>query len=255
MTFRRRSAVPEIRRHRSLGGTLRAGLRTALHLRPAGPSAPHRAVAPAVLAAIATMLGVIIATGASAEARSLAGARPAAATAATDSTGALVSEADIAKAMAAVDPQRRFGVRAAAGERASRSSHRAPLHRWVRPNYGPLSSPFGYRWGRLHAGIDLAGPYGSPILAATDGCISYAGPEAGYGEVMKITDWDGTETLYGHMSAFVKTSGCVKAGQVIARVGSAGDATGAHLHFEVHLSVGGAPINPIPFLAKRGVGV
>jgi murein DD-endopeptidase MepM/ murein hydrolase activator NlpD len=139
--------------------------------------------------------------------------------------------------------------------RASRSAPRTPLHPnrpahiWVRPNSGPLTSPFGYRWGRLHAGIDLAGPYGSPILAATDGCITYAGPESGYGEVMKITDWDGTETVYGHMSAFVRTSGCVKAGQVIARVGAAGDATGAHLHFEVHIS--GAPVNPISFLAKR----
>jgi murein DD-endopeptidase MepM/ murein hydrolase activator NlpD len=252
MTFRR-SALPAVQRRRSIGRKMRAGLRTALHLRPSGPSGPHRAVAPAALASVTAVVGLVIATGASAEARSLAAARPAAATSATDSAGALVSEADIAKAMAAVDPPRRHARHSEDGARASRSSHRAPLHHWVRPNYGPLSSPFGYRWGRLHAGIDLAGPYGSPIVAATDGCISYAGPEAGYGEVMKLTDWDGTETLYGHMSAFVKTSGCVKAGQVIARVGSAGDATGAHLHFEVHLQPGGAPVNPIPFLAKRGV--
>jgi murein DD-endopeptidase MepM/ murein hydrolase activator NlpD len=245
MPSRRRSAMSAMRM------ALRNGLRTALHLGPARPSAPHRAVAPAMLGAVTAVVGLVIATGTSAEARSLASARPAAPTSSADSVGGqLVSEADIAKAMAAVDPSRRHSSRDA---RASRSSHRAPLHRWVRPNYGPLSSPFGYRWGRLHAGIDLAGPYGSAIVAATDGCISYAGPEDGYGEVMKITDWDGTETLYGHMSAFVKTSGCVKAGQVIARVGSAGDATGAHLHFEVH--VGGAPINPVPFLAKRGVYV
>lgn len=225
------------------------GLRTALHLRPAGPSAPHRAVAPAVLSCVAAVVGLVIATGATAEARSLASARPVASTTSSElADSSPVSEADIAKAMAAVSPPRRHS---SGHDRASRGSHRAPLHRWVRPNYGPLTSPFGYRWGRLHAGIDLAGPYGSPIVAATDGCITYAGPEAGYGEVMKITDWDGTETLYGHMSAFVRTSGCVKAGQVIARVGSAGDATGAHLHFEVH--VGGAPINPIPFLAKHGV--
>jgi murein DD-endopeptidase MepM/ murein hydrolase activator NlpD len=208
-------------------------------------------VAPAVLSSVAAVVGLVIATGATAEARSLASARPAAATTSPDLAGEpQVSEADIAKAMAAVTPPRRHS---SGRERASRDSHRAPLHRWVRPNYGPLTSSFGYRWGRLHAGVDIAGPYGSAILAATDGCISYAGPEAGYGEVMKITDWDGTETLYGHMSAFVKTSGCVKAGQVIARVGSAGDATGAHLHFEVHLQPGGAPINPIPFMAKHGV--
>jgi murein DD-endopeptidase MepM/ murein hydrolase activator NlpD len=208
-------------------------------------------VAPAVLSFVAAVVGLVIATGATAEARSMANAQPVAASAASAIAGEpRVSEADIAKAMAAVSPPKRH---TSGGDRASRGSQRGPLHRWVRPNYGPLTSPFGYRWGRLHAGIDLAGPYGSPILAATDGCISYAGPEEGYGEVMKITDWDGTETLYGHMSAFVRTSGCVKAGQVIARVGAAGDATGAHLHFEVHPSVGGAPIDPIPFMAKRGV--
>jgi murein DD-endopeptidase MepM/ murein hydrolase activator NlpD len=135
--------------------------------------------------------------------------------------------------------------------RASRSEPRAPLHRWVRPNWGPLSSVFGYRWGRLHAGIDLAGPWGSTIVAATDGCIAYAGPMAGYGEVMQINDWDGTETVYGHMSSFIKTSGCVTAGTPIARIGEGGDATGPHLHFEVR--VNGAPIDPIPFLANRGV--
>ena len=88
-------------------------------------------------------------------------------------------------------------------------------------------------------------------MAATAGCITYAGPMSGYGEVMQIRDWDGTETVYGHMSSFVRTSGCVKAGEVIARVGSAGDATGPHLHFEVR--VGGVPVNPIAFLAKRGL--
>ena len=135
--------------------------------------------------------------------------------------------------------------------RVTRSRSRAPLHRWVRPQYGPLTSGFGYRWGRLHAGIDLAGPYGSTIVAATDGCITYAGPESGYGEVMRISDWDGTETVYGHMSGFLRRGGCVHAGTPIALVGSAGDATGPHLHFEVR--IGGVPVNPIPFLAKRGV--
>ena len=148
-----------------------------------------------------------------------------------------------------------FGARLASGDpanaRASRSLLRLPFHQWVRPYGGYLSSPFGERWGRLHAGIDLAGPWGSTIYAATDGCIEYAGPESGYGEVMKIRDWDGTETWYGHMSSFVLRAGCMHAGDPIARIGSGGDATGPHLHFEVRLN--GTPINPIPFLAKRGV--
>lgn len=168
-------------------------------------------------------------------------------TGAAVSTTALPSAQDVAFAMAA------FGAPTTPRpeHRASRSASREPLHRWVRPNYGPLSSPFGYRWGRLHEGIDLAGPYGSPILAATDGCITYAGPESGYGEVIKIADWDGSESVYGHMSSFVRTSGCVKAGEEIARVGAAGDATGAHLHFGIYIN--GAPVNPIPYLAKYGV--
>jgi murein DD-endopeptidase MepM/ murein hydrolase activator NlpD len=151
--------------------------------------------------------------------------------------------------------------------RATRSTQRAPLphsaasrthratssHRWVRPSGGPLTSPFGYRWGRLHKGIDLGASYGSPIYAATDGVIIYAGPKAGYGQLIVIRDWDGTETAYGHMSSYVRRSGRVHAGELIARVGSAGDATGPHLHFEVR--VGGAPINPLPFLRKRGLWI
>ena len=134
---------------------------------------------------------------------------------------------------------------------ASRSEQRAALHRWVRPDIGPLSSPFGYRWGTLHPGDDLAGPYGSPILAATDGCIEAASYDGGYGNRILMKDWDGTETLYGHMSAFVRTSGCVKAGTVIGREGSTGFSTGPHLHFEVH--VNGVAIDPLPFMAARGV--
>jgi murein DD-endopeptidase MepM/ murein hydrolase activator NlpD len=233
---------------RRIGRAARGGLSAALHLRPAHEAAAPRAVAPAVVAGLATVIGLVIVTGHPAEARSLASTRPAAVSAPISATQrTMAQESDVAMALAAVEPPRR----AHDTRQASRSSQRAPLHRWVRPNYGPLTSPFGYRWGRLHEGIDLAGPYGSPIVAATDGCISYAGPEAGYGEVMKITDWDGTQTVYGHMSSFVRTSGCVKAGDVIARVGSGGDATGAHLHFGIY--IGGTPVNPIPFLAKRGL--
>lgn len=141
-------------------------------------------------------------------------------------------------------------------ERASRSSHRVALstlspHRWVRPYSGVFSSGFGYRWGRLHAGVDLAGPWGSTFYAATAGCIEYAGPMSGYGEVMRIRDWDGTETVYGHMSSFIRHFGCVTAGEPIARIGSGGDATGPHLHFEVRIN--GTPVNPVPFMAARGV--
>jgi murein DD-endopeptidase MepM/ murein hydrolase activator NlpD len=206
-------------------------------------------------AAAVTVLGAVVAT-------LLVSGRPAPVRAASYGQQEHAVSASREPSLAAVpdvsDSLQLFGLAAtAAPARANRSEHRAavrdipPAHRWVRPNGGPLSSPFGYRWGRLHAGIDLAGPWGSAIVAATDGCITYAGPMSGYGEVMMISDWDGTETVYGHMSSFVKRSGCVHAGEEIARVGEGGDATGPHLHFEIR--VGGAPVNPIPFLAKRGL--
>lgn len=225
------------------------------------PSLPRAARPPAMLAVVGGVVAAVIATGHPVVAGSTPVPAAVSSALATQSprTGApqtqtLADRAQITRALGALARSESES----GGARASRSSARSPLHdngqqapahRWVRPNAGPLTSGFGYRWGRLHAGIDLAGPYGSPILAATDGCITYAGPMDGYGEVMQITDWDGTQTVYGHMSAFERTSGCVKAGQVIALVGAAGDATGAHLHFEVR--VGGTPVDPIAFLAKR----
>ena len=203
----------------------------------------------AAVLAVAAFVAALIVTGRPAGVHTFAAARvssesPVAATVTT------VQHPDVTHALTLFGFSVPRATAPAAG-RVTRAQARPPLHRWVRPNWGPLTSVFGYRWGRLHAGIDIAGPYGSTIVAATDGCITYAGPEGGYGEVMRISDWDGTETVYGHMSSFLRHSGCVSAGTPIATVGSAGDATGPHLHFEVR--IGGTPINPIPFLAKRGV--
>jgi murein DD-endopeptidase MepM/ murein hydrolase activator NlpD len=169
----------------------------------------------------------------------------------------------LAEAAAALAAQQKAAKEAAAAAAAAKiaaakakaaAEKLAYEHRWVRPNYGGLSSPFGKRWGRMHEGIDLAGRYGSQIVAAVEGTVLYAGPESGYGRVVKILDWDGTQTWYGHMEKFlVKAGDHVQAGQPIALVGAAGDATGPHLHFEVR--VGGVPIDPIPFLAARGVHI
>jgi murein DD-endopeptidase MepM/ murein hydrolase activator NlpD len=225
---------------------LRHGHRPEITPAPAPPPVSrrrHSRGGAVVLTVAAGIAATAIATG-SASARPADPARVTPAAYAV--TAAASSPTQVALALKALQPGGQ-----AAPDRASRGVARAPLHRWVRPNYGPLTSSFGYRWGRLHEGIDLGGAYGSPILAATDGCITYAGPEDGYGEVIKIADWDGTQTVYGHMSSFVRTSGCVKAGDLIARVGAAGDAIGAHLHFGVY--IGGAPVDPIPFLAKRGL--
>jgi murein DD-endopeptidase MepM/ murein hydrolase activator NlpD len=214
----------------------------AARLRPAGAVA---AVGLFVAALVASGHPAAVATAAAAD-TGPAGARPAA--------SAPRPLPDIADALQALAPE------TAVANRVSRSHQRRPLarpaapaHRWVRPYGGAFTSGFGMRWGRLHAGIDLAGPWGSPFVAATDGCIEYAGAMSGYGQVIIIRDWDGTETAYGHESRILVHSGCVKAGQRIGLIGSEGDATGPHLHFEVR--IGGTPVNPVPFLAKRGVYV
>ena len=142
-------------------------------------------------------------------------------------------------------------------KRASRAQRRrpaAPRRNWVRPSGGPLTSRYGYRWGRMHRGIDLGASYGSPIYAAAAGHVSYAGPEGGYGRLVTIRHAGGITTAYGHMSRIVVRRGQrVSAGQVIAYVGSAGRSTGPHLHFEVRR--GGAYLNPLTFLRARRVWI
>ncbi|HET6818502.1 MAG TPA: M23 family metallopeptidase [Mycobacteriales bacterium] len=242
--------------HRSLPRTsrftlLRRHLRSVLlygddHVRN-GQSA---VTAPLALLAVGGVFAIVLAT---AQATVAAPIRPAAAATQWPTT----EDADVVAAREAAMPGMTATLRdlmvktPRSTSRASRSEKRTALHRWVRPDIGPLSSPYGYRWGTLHPGDDLAGPWGSPILAATDGCIESAAWDGGYGNRILIRDWDGTETLYGHMAAFVRTSGCVKAGTVIGREGSTGFSTGPHLHFEVH--VNGVTIDPLPFMAARGV--
>ena len=125
---------------------------------------------------------------------------------------------------------------------------------FARPGAGRLTSGYGRRWGRLHAGIDLASGIGSPVRAAADGRVESAGWEGGYGRAVRITHSDGTVTIYGHMSALLVDSGeRVVAGQLIGREGNTGQSTGPHLHFEVR--VNGTPVNPLPWLRKRGISL
>jgi murein DD-endopeptidase MepM/ murein hydrolase activator NlpD len=143
-----------------------------------------------------------------------------------------------------------------APSRASRSRRAATvehLPEYVRPGVGHLTSGFKWRWGRMHTGIDLAGPYGSPIRAVTAGEVIEAGKESGYGNMVKIRHADGTVTYYAHMSKILVFSGPVTAGQEIGEEGNTGHSTGPHLHFEVRIN--DVPINPIPWLAKHGIYV
>ena len=137
--------------------------------------------------------------------------------------------------------------------RASRARRAAPPRpKWVRPLAGRFTSGYKWRWGRMHVGVDIAAPYGSPVRSVGDGVVIEAGTESGYGKIVKIRLEDGTVTYYAHNSRLLVSAGeKVQAGDVIAKEGSTGHSTGPHLHFEVR--IGGSPINPIPWLAKRGI--
>jgi murein DD-endopeptidase MepM/ murein hydrolase activator NlpD len=141
-----------------------------------------------------------------------------------------------------------------AQERAQREARlQQPL--FVMPTRGIFTSGFGYRWGVLHAGIDLANSIGTPIHAVSDGVVIDAGPTAGYGMWVKLRHADGTVTLYGHVNTTMVSVGQrVMAGDQIATMGNRGNSTGPHLHFEVLLG-GTQRVDPVPWLAKRGLSV
>lgn len=108
--------------------------------------------------------------------------------------------------------------------------------------------------GGTHPGIDLAAPFGTPIYAASEGDVLYWGPAQGFGNWIVLQHPGGIQTVYGHMrfdELLIGPTAHVKAGQLIARVGSEGESTGPHLHFEVH--VDNARVDPITFLNAQGV--
>lgn len=115
------------------------------------------------------------------------------------------------------------------------------------PVSGPLTSPFGMRWGRLHPGIDIGVPSGTPVHAAAAGTVIYAGWESGYGNFVVIDHGGGIATAYGHNTSLAVAVGeHVEQGQVIAYSGSTGFSTGPHVHFEVR--VDGNPVDPLGYL-------
>lgn len=111
-----------------------------------------------------------------------------------------------------------------------------------------ISSRFGQRWGRLHAGLDLAVPTGTYIYASAAGTVTYSGwNSGGYGYLVIISHGDGVQTYYGHNSALDCSVGqTVSQGQLIARAGNTGRSYGSHCHFEIR--VNGVPYNPELYL-------
>ncbi len=122
---------------------------------------------------------------------------------------------------------------------------------WPLPYTQNITSGYGGRWGRMHSGIDISagGVYGQDIVASDGGTVEWAGYDSsGYGNYVIIDHNNGYKTLYGHCSALYVSAGqSVSQGQAIAAVGSTGDSTGPHLHFEVRTSSGDR-LDPLGFV-------
>jgi murein DD-endopeptidase MepM/ murein hydrolase activator NlpD len=115
------------------------------------------------------------------------------------------------------------------------------------PVSGPITSPFGARWGSFHEGVDFGVAFGTPIHAAAAGTVVWCGWMSGYGNLVVIDHQNGLATAYGHQSSIaVGCNQSVAQGQVIGYVGSTGHSTGPHLHFEVR--VNGTPVDPLGYL-------
>ena len=140
--------------------------------------------------------------------------------------------------------------------RATRSRPAVVLT-WARPVPGAITSPYGPRWGAWHPGVDFAASPGTPIHVVTDGVVigaGYLAGEGGYGQIVLVRHRGGFITAYAHMSKVLSHAGQrVHRGQVLGLSGSTGHVTGPHLHFEVR--VGGAKVNPVPWLRRHGVRV
>lgn len=118
---------------------------------------------------------------------------------------------------------------------------------FIWPVQGTLTSPFGPRWGRIHEGLDLAAPTGTPIVAAAAGRVIVSGWSGGYGYLVVIDHGNGMATAYAHNSSLVAAVGQeVAQGQLIAYVGNTGNSFGSHVHFEVR--VNGSAVDPMGYL-------
>jgi murein DD-endopeptidase MepM/ murein hydrolase activator NlpD len=123
---------------------------------------------------------------------------------------------------------------------------RAGSGQFIWPVNGPITSGFGMRWGRMHEGIDISAPSGTPIRAAGSGGIVLAAYTGGYGNYTCISHGGGLSTCYAHQSSFARTSGSISQGSILGYVGSTGSSTGPHLHFEVR--VNGQAVDPLGYL-------
>ena len=151
-----------------------------------------------------------------------------------------------------IDALQASSARIAAAIRAAQAKNSGPTQTpsnagLIWPVQGPVTSPFGWRWGRMHEGIDIGAGYGTPIHAAAGGTVIYCGWEEGYGNFVVLDHGGNLATAYGHQSSIAVTCGQqVNQGDVIGYVGCTGHCFGPHLHFEVR--VNGNPVDPLGYL-------
>lgn len=127
-----------------------------------------------------------------------------------------------------------------------------PVNGVLLSRFGERTDPFSGE-GALHTGVDISAPMGTPVHAAADGIVSRAEYFGGYGKLVVIDHGNGMSTRYGHLSRFNVVPGQeVRRGDIIAYSGQTGRATSPHLHFEVR--VGGAAVNPHPYLTRSATG-
>jgi len=121
-----------------------------------------------------------------------------------------------------------------------------PTRGWITSYYGPRISPTSNRL-KMHEGIDIGAPTGTPILASADGRVTFSGKKAGFGYFVQIDHGYGLESVYAHNSTVVAKKGqLIKRGQLIAKVGNTGYSTGPHLHYEIR--VNGTPVDPFYYI-------
>nr|WP_246606687.1 M23 family metallopeptidase [Lysobacter antarcticus] len=126
---------------------------------------------------------------------------------------------------------------------------REPIESYITSNFGHRADPF--RGGRaFHKGIDFKAQVGDPVMAVADGVVSFSGVRSGYGNTIEIDHGNGYVTRYAHNSRLsLKVGGLVRAGEEVAKAGSSGRSTGAHVHFEVWQN--GQAVNPKKFLNQQ----
>lgn len=132
---------------------------------------------------------------------------------------------------------------------ATRKHYFTPQRDFIWPVIGKLTSKFGKRWGKMHEGIDISVPFSTPIRAVQSGVVIYSGQVSGYGNLVAIAHRGGYTSVYAHNKSNKVSEGrIVQRGDIVAYVGSTGNSTGPHLHFELRKN--NDPKDPLTLLQK-----